>query len=98
MLFWPKFAPFGPKMGEGDFFQKSVSYTFEHFYIPNFMLFPGKVRYRQTDRCTDRHTHKSDLIGPFPVNRRPKKKEGRKALFPGEWLDWDKTLKFKVTE
>ena len=32
-----KFAPFGPKMGEGGFFQKSVSYTFENFYIPNFM-------------------------------------------------------------
>ena len=37
MLFLPKFSPFGPKMGKGGFFQKSVLFTFLHFWIPNFM-------------------------------------------------------------
>ena len=37
VLFWPKFAPFGPKMGEGDFFPKSASFTFLHFWLSNFM-------------------------------------------------------------
>ena len=35
--FGPNLPLLGPKQGRGDFFQKSVSFTFLQFWIPNFM-------------------------------------------------------------
>ena len=72
---------FGPnlplKWGRGIFFKNLFRSL---FYISGFPTscqisrkslepFPGKEHYRHTDR----HTDKSDFIGPFPVNRRPNK-------------------------
>ena len=79
VTFWLKFAPFGPKMGEGGLFSSknlfrkllSISIFKTSCQISRKSLepFPGKVRHRQTNIQTD----KSDFIGPIPVNRRPKK-------------------------
>ena len=35
--FGPNLPVLGPKWGRRDFFQKSISFTFLHFWIPNFM-------------------------------------------------------------
>ena len=59
VLFWPKFATFGPKMGEGYFFSKICfvhfsTFLYSQLHMPNFKK-------------------RSDIIGPFRLGRRPNK-------------------------
>ena len=61
VLFLPNFAPFRAKMGEGDFFQKSVSDTFQHFWIPNFMPnFKKIVRAVSLENVSEMDTQKGE--------------------------------------